>query len=348
MLAAMDVIGNPSSLHADGQAARRIVEAGRLDVANLAGCPPEGVILTSGATESNNLAATIPAACCLISAVEHDSVRAAASSPIILPVDSQGRVDTDALAEALSVAPRPALVMVMAVNNETGVTQPLGLIKELVVAAGGLLVVDAVQAAGRLPLAGMADVVTLSAHKLGGPPGVGAVCIQHSAGVALLPPGLRGGGQEFRRRAGTENILGIAGFAAAAIHAKAIEDGRDMSLALRDRFERKIRAAVPQAVVIGDGAARAAPISAMAMPDVSAQTQVMAFDLDGVSVGAGAACSSGRIERSHVMAAMNVPSSLAASTIRFSFGWSSVPTDADYAADSWVRLFARTRERRLQ
>ncbi len=347
--------GNPSSVHAAGRAARRRLEAARDAVAALAGAAPAQVVFTSGATEANALALarwTGSPGPRIASAVEHDSVRAwldPAVGDCTIAVDGDGRVDPAALAALLAdpaMAERgPPLVSVMAVNNETGVIQPVAEVAQVVRAAGGRLHVDAVQAAGRLdlaPLTAVADTLALSAHKLGGPAGVGALVVARDASLAPL---LRGGAQEARRRAGTENLAGIAGFAAAATAAAEIGQQARLS-ALRDRLEAACLAEAPGLVVAGDGAPRVANTSALSMPGVAAETQVMAFDLDGIAVGAGAACTSGKVGPSHVLAAMGLPAAVGETIIRVSLGWTSTDADIDRFVAAWCRLHRRHVDRR--
>ena len=306
MVAALARCGNPSSVHRwgrDGAAARSSARA--TAVAALVGAPPEGVVFASGGTEANHLALLgAGRQRVLVSAVEHDSVLRAVAAAERIPVDRDGIVRFAALADLLAADPRPALVSVMLANNETGVIQPVAEIAAIAHAHGALFHCDAVQAAGKIPLdAGAlgADLMTLSAHKLGGPPGIGALV---AAPELDLTPLLRGGGQERGRRAGTENLPGIAGFAAAAEAAAAQIAVYDRVRALRDAIEAEIAAIAPEAVVVGAAAPRLPNTSAIAMPGTAAETQIIALDLDGVMVSAGAACSSGKVGPSHVLAAM--------------------------------------------
>jgi cysteine desulfurase len=338
MASALDVVGNPSSVHGPGRAARRLVEDARARVAALMGVPPARVVFTSGGTEAANLALSVPGRRLVVSAVEHDCVRAAAAGAAVVPVDGDGRCDADALDAVLAADPRPALVAVMAVNNETGVVQPLDAVRDACRRRGALLFVDAVQAAGRLPLAGMGDLVAVSAHKIGGPAGVGALAVPDEA----PPPLLRGGGQEGRRRAGTENLVGIAGFGAAAEEAAA---GLPDLSGLRDALEAGVRAAAPEAVVFGAGAERVGNTSCIGLPGVPGETQVMALDLAGVAVGSGSACSSGTVRPSHVLAAMGVPPDLARCAVRVSFGRGNGPADVERFLAAWTALRARARAR---
>jgi cysteine desulfurase len=335
--------GNPSSVHRRGRAARQIIERAREVVAGLLGdVDPSGVIFVSGGTEANHLALLgAGRERVLVSAVEHDSVRHAVPAAEIIPVGPDGIVALDELDRLLGADLRPALVSVMYANNETGVIQPIAEIASVAHRHGALLHCDAVQAVGKVtPEVGAigADLVTVSAHKIGGPPGVGALIV--TGGVDLTPL-LRGGGQEHRRRAGTENLPGIAGFAAAA--AAADIAAYERVAALRDGLEAEIAAIAPDAVVLGATANRLPNTSAIAMPGVAAETQVVALDLDGVMVSAGAACSSGKVGPSHVLAAMRVAPEIAASTIRVSLGWSSTEAEIYHFLQAWTALYRRCR-----
>ena len=267
---------------------------------------------------------------------------AAAPAAERLPVDALGRVDLERLAERLA-AVAPALVSVMLANNETGVVQPVAEVAELAHRHGALVHCDAVQAAGKLALDLVAlgvDLLAISAHKLGGPQGVGALVLGDGIEPAAL---LQGGGQERRRRPGTENLPGIVGFGRAAELALEDRDWRARVGALRDRLEAEILAAAPTAQVYGRGAERLANTSCLTMPGVSNQTQLIAFDLAGIAVSTGSACSSGKVGPSHVLAAMGVDPAAAATAVRVSLGWASTARDVDRFVAAWTRLHARTR-----
>jgi cysteine desulfurase len=321
-----------------------MVESARVAVAGMIGAAPDSVIFTSGGTEANHLA-LIGAGRerILVSAVEHDSVLRAIPAAEQIMVDGDGVVRLDALADLLAVDDRPALVSVMLANNETGVIQPVAEIAAAAHASGAIFHCDAVQAAGKIAFdvgAIGADLLTLSAHKFGGPAGVGALLA--ASGIDLAPL-LRGGGQEGGRRAGTENISGIAGLAAAA-KAAVEELGRyDRVRALRDALEAEILAAAPDAIMIGADAPRLPNTSAIAMPGMAATTQVIALDLDGVMVSAGAACSSGKVGPSHVLAAMDLPPDVRSSTIRVSLGWATSEAEIERFIQSWTALYGRLR-----
>jgi cysteine desulfurase len=336
--------GNPSSVHRWGRAARQAVERARSAVGALLDAPAEGVVFVSGGTEANHHALLGSGReRVLVSAVEHDSVLRAAPEATRIPVDHDGVVVLETLDNLLAADPRPALVSVMLANNETGVLQPVAAIAAIARAHGALLHCDAVQAAGKIALhadAIGAHLFTLSAHKLGGPPGIGALVVTGDLELTSL---LRGGGQEHGRRAGTENLAGIAGFAAAA--AAAVEEIAvyERVRALRDALEAEIAATAPEAVVLGAAAPRLPNTAAIAMPGVAAETQVIALDLDGVMVSAGAACSSGKVGSSHVLEAMGVGPDLVGSTIRVSLGWSSSEADVAHFLRAWTTLYRRCR-----
>ena len=344
MTAALGHCGNPSSVHRWGRAARATVERARIAVAALVGPPAEAVIFVSGGTEANHLAILgAGRQRVLVSAVEHGSVLQAAATAEQIPVDRDGVVRLDLLDLMLGKEPTPALVSVMFANNETGVIQPVAEIAALAHARGALFHCDAVQAAGKIPLDSSAigaDLVTLSAHKIGGPPGVGALLAR---GGLDLTPLLRGGGQERGRRAGTENLSGIVGFAAAAAAAAAEIAVYDRVRASRDALEAEIVAVAPEAVVLGNAAPRLPNTTAIAMPGTAAETQIIALDLDGVMVSAGAACSSGKVGPSHVLKAMGLAPDIAATTIRVSLGWATTERDVSRFLQSWTALYRRRR-----
>jgi cysteine desulfurase len=340
MTLALGRIGNPSSVHGFGRAARRALEQARASVAALVGATPDAVLFTSGGTEANNqVLAGVPGPR-LVSAVEHASVLEAAPDAEPLPVDIQGRVDLDQLADRLATV-RPAVVSVMLANNETGVVQPVAKVAALARRQGALVHCDAVQAAGKIGVdlgALGVDFLTLSAHKLGGPQGVGALVL----GSGIEPrPLLRGGGQERRWRPGTENLPGIVGFGRACELALEDRDFARRTAGLRDRLEAEIRAAASGALIHGAGAPRLPNTSCLGMPGVSNQTQLIALDLEGVAVSTGSACSSGKVGPSHVLAAMGIEATAAASAIRVSLGWASTDDDVDRFIAAWIRLYAK-------
>jgi cysteine desulfurase len=352
MCAALDVAGNPSSVHAEGRAARHLVEAARERVAALVGAEPRNVVFTSGGTEANVLALS-PAAGAgnepfrrlMVSAIEHPSVlaggRFSAAAVERLPVTGRGEMDLSALATRLKAAEGRALISLMLANNETGIVQPVSEAAHLVHQAGGMLHVDAVQAAGRIPCdikTLSADLLTVSGHKIGAPKGVGAL-IRRDATLPIADPLLTGGGQERGARAGTENVAAIAGFGAAAAAALAgLAEDRARMISLRDRLEAGLRAASPEVVIFGAEAERLPNTTLAAQPGMKAETAVIAFDLNGVAVSSGAACSSGKVQPSHVLAAMGVPPRLAGGAIRVSLGPTTTDSEIDRMIEAWIRL----------
>jgi cysteine desulfurase len=351
MLAALDACGNPSSIHADGRVARRLIEQAREQVAALTGAPVRAVVFTSGGTEANVLALSpgsttgaVPREKLLVSAIEHPSVLAGGRFPAAaiehLPVSASGQIELDALERRLAKLQGRALVSVMLANNETGVVQPVAQAARLVHAAGALLHVDGVQGVGRMPcdINGLgADFFTLSGHKIGAPKGVGALIIAREPGSA--DPLIKGGGQERGARAGTENVAGVVGFGAAAgavLQCLAAERAR--MLVLRARLETQLRAASPGVVIFGAESERLPNTTLFALPGVKAETAVIALDLDGVSVSSGAACSSGKVQPSHVLAAMGVRPLLARGAVRVSLGPATSESEVDRFIAAWIRV----------
>lgn len=334
MVTALDA-ANPSSVHAEGRASRRLVEDARRDVARLVNARPEHVVFTSGATEAASTLlgpdwqmgrGAIRMSHLYVSEADHPCIlnggRFAATQVTKIGVDRNGIADFEALATALAAHDKAAglpLVAIHAANNETGVVQPVGRIAEIVKAAGGVLVVDAVQAAGRIPLdmsAPYADYLILSSHKIGGPKGVGAIV---AASDLMMPrPLVSGGGQEKGHRAGTENVAGIAGFGAAARAGLAGLDDIDAVARRRDEIEAIVTELAPDAEIFGNGVQRLANTTFFAIPGVKAETAQIAFDLAGVALSAGSACSSGKVGPSHVLKAMGRGDSLGA--LRVSIG----------------------------
>ncbi|MBZ9843414.1 cysteine desulfurase family protein [Mesorhizobium sp. CA5] len=334
MVAALDA-ANPSSVHTEGRASRRLVEDARRDVARLVNAKPEHIVFTSGATEAASTLLTpdwqmgrgsIRMSHLFVSEADHPCIlnggRFAAAQVTKIGVDRHGIADLEALAAALAAHDKAIglpLVAIHAANNETGVIQPIGRIGEIVKAAGGVLVVDAVQAAGRIPLdmsIPYADYLILSSHKIGGPKGVGAIV---AASDLMMPrPLINGGGQEKSHRAGTENVAGIAGFGAAARAALASLADMDAIASRRDEVEAIVRDLAPDAEIFGNGAPRLANTTFFAIPGVKAETAQIAFDLAGVALSAGSACSSGKVGPSHVLKAMGHGDSLGA--LRVSIG----------------------------
>lgn len=352
MIEALDLVGNPSSVHAEGRRARRIVEDAREKVAHLVGARPAEVVFTSGATEANNWVVGRTWNAVLYSRLEHPSVVAPAlasdGQAVELPALASGVIDLGSLAawleahkETLQRAPGGTLLALQAANNETGVVQPVADAVALAATYGVLVHVDAVQAVGRLPTdfaASKSSFLAISGHKLGGPKGIGALVVRSGA---PLPPRVIGGGQERGMRAGTENVAAIAGFGAAAA-AAAGEIGYFAALGgLRDRIEAGVIQASPGAVVIAQDSERLPNTTCLALPGRTAETLVAAFDLTGVAVSAGAACSSGKVQASPVLAAMGLSRDIARGAIRISIGPATTVEDIDAFVAAWVRITRR-------
>jgi cysteine desulfurase len=350
MTRALDLCGNPSSVHAEGRQARRLVEDARAIIAGAVGALSRNVVFTSGGTEANALAlgsglkrgSSLPVERLVVSAIEHASVLAGGRFPAeaieIVGVTPSGLLDLDHLRAALEGRPA-ALVSVMLANNETGAVQPVADAAEIVHAAGCLLHVDAIQALGKIPFdmnTLHADLVTLSAHKIGGPKGVGALVL--ADGLLGFEPLLRGGGQELSRRAGTENVVGIAGFGAATKAAlDALEDDAVRLKDLRTRLENGLRR-TPGALVFSDGAPRLPNTTLFTVPGLKAETAVIGFDLAGIAVSSGSACSSGKVQPSHVLEAMGFGPQIAQGAVRLSLGWSTSDADIDHCLEAWRKL----------
>ena len=350
MTAAMDLSGNPSSVHAEGRRARKLVEDARATIAGAVGALARNVIFTSGGTEANALALTPglrrasgpPVERLAVSAIEHASVLAGGRFPTeaisTIGVTRSGLVDLDRLRVMLADMP-PALASIMLANNETGAVQPVAEAGEIIHSAGGLLHVDAIQAFGKIPFdinALNADLLTLSAHKIGGPKAAGALVL---AGGLLGPePLLRGGGQERGHRAGTENVAGIAGFGAAVSGALSAV-GRDAIRleGLRNHLENGLRQ-TPEVIVFSDDVTRLPNTTLFTVPDLKAETAVIGFDLAGIAVSSGSACSSGKMQPSHVLQAMGFGPKLAQGAVRLSLGWSTSEADIDRCLEAWRKL----------
>ncbi len=350
VIMAMELQGNASSVHSFGRSARSIIEISRTELAAHYNAKTAQIVFTSGATEANNAALhAFKYRPMIISAIEHPSVMQTAlamAQPNILKVTSDGVINLNHLEELLKATPQ-ALVSIMLVNNETGVIQPVKKAAALAKQYGAVVHCDAVQGAGRIPVdfkdLGV-DMLSLSAHKLGGPQGVGALIV---ADNIKLEPFMMGGSQESRRRGGTENVAGIAGFGVAVDLLEADLAKAGEWAALRDAFEAKIRGGVPTATVFGSAVARVPNISCIAMPGVRNDTQLMAFDLAGLALSSGAACSSGKVQPSPVLKAMGVDETTATSTIRVSFGWGTGVQELEKLAQSWLELYQRSHKTRV-
>lgn len=344
MVETLSETGNPSSVHAFGRRARARVEAARRAVGAAIGAENAEMVFTSGGTEANALVLRGTGRRLLVSEIEHASVRRAASAQAIA-VGSDGVVDLAALERMLAADSAPALVSVMLANNETGIIQPIAEVVRLAHSHGALVHCDAAQGLGRMPVflsdLGV-DFLTLSAHKLGGPAGIG--CLVLAKPDISLAPILLGGGQEKSRRAGTENLAGIAGFATAASLAAAEAKGGEVPARigmLRDMLEAQVAARVPEAVIVGGSSPRLCNTSCLILPDVAAQVQVMALDLAGVMVSAGAACSSGKVASSTVLEAMGLGAGLADCAVRVSLGPQTGADHVESFLAAWSDLARR-------
>ncbi|PDS70842.1 cysteine desulfurase family protein [Rhizobium phaseoli] len=359
IMRAIDVFGNPNSVHGEGRAARAAIEGARRQVAALAGTEPGNVVFTSGATEAANLVLTpdfrmgrtpLRLGHLYFSAIEHPAMREggrfAKEKMTEIPVTEAGTVDLDALATLLDTHDKAAglpMVAIMLVNNETGIVQPVKAAAKIVHAHGGLFVVDAVQAAGRIALdidrLG-ADFIIVSSHKIGGPKGAGALIAR---GEALMPrPLIQGGGQERGHRSGTQNSLALIGFGAAAeVAANELETRNAAIGALRQRLEAGMRQAAADVIIHGEGGERVANTIFFTLPGLRAETGQIAFDLEGVALSAGSACSSGRLGESHVLTAMGRDAKLGA--LRISLGFSTTEEDIDRAIAAFAKIACRRR-----
>ncbi len=362
MLAAFDLTGNPSSVHGEGRKARAVVEDAREAIACGLRVRPADVFFTSGATEGAAWTLTpharrrdrkAPLVTLLAGATEHACVlqghRFPADRVEMLDVDADGVVDVAVLERKLADHGEATMVVVQAANNETGVLQPTARIAETAHAAGAVFVCDAVQLAGRAPCEAAAigaDVLILSSHKLGGPKGVGAVVL---VGERVQPePLIRGGGQERRQRSGTENVAGIAGFAAAFEAAAAqAQDFASRAARLQQRLEAGLRAVRPDTAVFGERAPRLPNTTYFAVPGTPAEMALIALDLDGVAVSSGSACSSGKVAQSHVLDAMGVTASLAQGAIRISTGHDTAEADIDAFLSAWAKINSRHASRKV-
>jgi cysteine desulfurase len=350
MMRALDLGGNPSSIHAEGRAARKIVEDARALVAEATGARSGNVIFTSGGTEANALALTPglrrdgeAATRLIVSAIEHPSVLAGGRFAVediqSAPVTASGVVDLDRL-QAMLAGGAPALVSVMLANNETGAIQPIREIAELVHAAHGVLHVDAVQALGKINIdinTLDADLLSISAHKVGGAKGIGSLVL--SDRLAGLEPLIEGGGQEKGRRGGTENLPGIASFGAAlAAHLETGSAASARMQKLQNRLETGLRGISPEVTIFSSEVDRLPNTTLFTAPGMKAETAVIAFDLEGMAVSSGSACSSGKVKASHVLAAMGVSPAMAQGAVRLSLGWDTTEAEIQYLLEAWISL----------
>jgi cysteine desulfurase len=346
--AAMEALGdaplNPASIHSAGRLAKKHLEDSRAAIAQAVGAFANEVLFTCSGSEANNmvLRAFAGERPLLVSAVEHASIGKTAGllGGAVIPVDSNGVVNLGALESMLEALSRPALVSVMLANNESGVIQPMAEISRITHAHGGLVHSDAVQALGKIPvdwgLLGV-DMLTLCAHKAGGPVGAGALLIRNDLPIKPL---ITGGKQELGRRAGTENVHAIVGFAELARQVAHYPDAKKW-LAWREWLVGEIKAAAPEAIVCGAGAERLPNTLQITMPGVTSETQLMNFDLAGFAVSAGSACSSGRVAASSVLLAMGMDEKTAGTATRISWGWNSTQADIEAFAEAWKAMYSR-------
>jgi len=358
-LSALDLAGNPSSVHGEGRKIRTLIENARRDVAVLCGVQPASVTFTSGATEAANWVLTphfrmgktpLTIGHLYISAIEHPAIREGGrfgkADVSEIAVTPAGTIDLAELEAALAAHDRQSglpMVAVMLANNETGIVQPIAEVSRLAKAAGGILVVDAVQAAGRLPLSIEdlgADFLIVSSHKIGGPKGGGALVAR---GEILMPAALiRGGGQEKGHRSGTENPAAIAGFGTAAqVAAESLESRMTAVSALRDQLETAMIAAAPDVIIHGRDVERIGNTCFFTLPGLKSETGQIAFDLEGVALSAGSACSSGKVGQSYVLSAMGHDPRHGA--LRISIGPSTTSAEIDRCADVFAKIAARRR-----
>ncbi len=357
LVSALDLSGNPSSVHKEGRGVRAAVEAARRDVAALVGGQASHVVFTSGATEAANLVlsprfkmgrAPLTVSHLYVSAIEHPAIREGGrfdkSAMTEVPVTAQGMLDIEALGHLLSQHDRASglpMVALMLVNNETGIVQPVKEAAQLVHAAGGLLVVDAVQAVGRIAVdidALDADFLIVSSHKIGGPKGAGALI---SRGEVMMPlPLIHGGGQEKGHRSGTENTLSIIGFGVAAKEAAVMQETESARLAtLRARLEDGMRANAPDVIIHGADVTRVGNTTFFTLPGLKSETGQIAFDIEGIALSAGSACSSGKVGESHVLTAMGQDPKLGA--LRISLGHATTEDDIEKAVEAFGKIAGR-------
>ena len=351
MLRAMEATGNPSSVHGEGRKARTLVEGAREAVAGAIGACRDDIAFTSGGTEAVGAAlrgALLGSgdAVLVASAIEHDAVASLVTGAEVWPVGADGAVDLGWLEEQAGKLKRQGyrpLVSLMLVNNETGVIQPVAEAAEIVHKAGGLIHCDAIQGLGKTSVSIIdmdVDYLSLSAHKIGGPHGVGAFYVKPGAPFRAMQTG---GGQEFGRRAGTENVAGIAGFGATVEASLSGLSQYESLRTARDAMEAQLKRAVPELSVHGEAAARVAGVSCFGVEGLPSETQVMGLDLAGFAVSAGSACSSGKVKPSRVLTAMGLNDTAARSAIRASFGWASKAEEFDALARAWLKMAARAR-----
>ncbi|MBL0941755.1 MAG: cysteine desulfurase [Alphaproteobacteria bacterium] len=340
------VYGNPSSIHNLGRQARALMECVRNKIANVLETEPAQIVFTSGATEANNMALNgflQKNAKIIMSAIEHESMNQTIPNKIMLPVLKNGQIDLDQLgkilAEERSHHQAPLVVSIMLANNETGVIQPLKKAVEIAKHYNAWIHCDCAQALGKIPFSFKdleVDSLAISAHKIGGPKGVGALILNENL---KLPSLIIGGGQERGRRAGTENILGIVGFGTAIEEIFRQPWGQIRKL--RDTLEKRLKDQFSEIPIYGQDSPRLPNTTYIGMPGVSSQTQLMAFDLENIALSSGTACSSGKVKPSHVLKAMGIQDKAAGETLRISLGWTTTQQDIERLIDVWCRIYRR-------
>lgn len=341
MAAALAHTGNASSVHGFGRAARKMVENARQQIAETINARPAQIIFTGGGTESNNTALQcFKRERIFISAVEHESMIKHKNANII-PVDQDGMVSPETLDRILSQEKTPALISIMLANNETGVIQPIADLVEIAKKHNALFHVDAAQALGKIPVNFAKlniDALTLSAHKFGGPMGVGALVVKEEMPFTAF---LSGGGQERYRRAGTENIPAIVGFGVACMQIAKHQLRWEKIENWRNDMEQKIKRIAPETIFFGEKSDRLPNTSCFATPGWAAEKQVLAMDLSNIAIGSGSACSSGKVEPSHVLKAMGANTEQTKSAIRISMGWQTKQTDVQTLIKTWQGLYQK-------
>ena len=346
---ALALTGNASSVHTAGRQARQSVEQAREHIAELVGVSPAQIVFTGSGTEANNL--VLRGTDCthvLASEVEHYSVLAAADNIELLPVDGDGVIDVAVLKSRLEDVDGSALVSVMLANNETGVIEPAAEISRIAKEHGALIHTDAIQAAGKIKVDWVelgVDFISLSAHKIDGPQGIGALVMNEDIPLISL---IRGGGQERSRRAGTENVPGIVGFGAAAkLAAENLGKANEIGI-LRDHLELRVKEIAPDAEVFGESVERLPNTTCLTMPNIASETQVMKFDLTGIMVSAGSACSSGKVQISHVLKVMGIVEDVASTAIRVSLGHGNTMDEVEHFVSQWREIYIQANPDKLK
>ncbi len=344
ILSVWDLVGNPSSIHAYGRKMRDLVESSRRKIAELLKLEPGHIVFCSGATEANNFVLSSFKGPVIVSSIEHPSILDVRRDAHICSVNSDGVVSLEHLEQLLKTLPSPALVCVMAANNETGVIQPIDDVASLVHMYGGVFHCDVVQALGRMPICWRGlDSFAISGLKLGGPFGVGILGVNPQLSYESL---LKGGGQERGLRAGTENVWGIVGIAKAI--ELALQENWQSAEEYRDWMENYITTVCEDAIVIGNNTLRLPNTSLISMPNIDSQQQLIQFDLHGIAVSNGSACNSGKIKPSYVLANMGIAPEVARGCVRISFGPDILQEEIQFLADTWCTIHTRNNEQKKQ